>query len=30
MTRNIYDDILKDARVKLTEMFNNNFREQGF
>ena len=30
MARNIYDDILKDARVKLTEMFNNNFREQGF
>ena len=26
----IYDDILSDARVKLTEMFNNNFREQGF
>ncbi|MBD5171972.1 MAG: hypothetical protein HDT02_01945 [Bacteroidales bacterium] len=22
--------ILRDARVKLTEMFNNNFREQGF
>ncbi|MBD5256072.1 MAG: hypothetical protein HDS50_00365 [Bacteroides sp.] len=30
MPRNIYDDILSDARVKLTEMFNNNFREQGF
>ncbi len=30
MSRNIYDDILRDARVKLTEMFNNNFREQGF
>ncbi|MBD5291104.1 MAG: hypothetical protein HDS24_03390 [Bacteroides sp.] len=30
MARNIYDDILRDARVKLTEMFNNNFREQGF
>lgn len=30
MPRNIYDDILRDARVKLTEMFNNNFREQGF
>lgn len=27
---NIYDDILRDARVKLTEMFDNNFREQGF
>lgn len=30
MPRNIYDDILRDARVKLTEMFKNNFREQGF
>lgn len=30
MARNIYDDILRDARVKLTEMFDNNFREQGF
>ncbi|MBD5173409.1 MAG: hypothetical protein HDT08_02070 [Bacteroidales bacterium] len=30
MPRNIYDEILSDARVKLTEMFNNNFREQGF
>lgn len=30
MPRNIYDDILRDARVKLTEMFNQNFREQGF
>ncbi len=30
MPRNIYDDILSDARVKLAEMFNNNFREQGF
>ena len=30
MARNIYDDILRDARVKLTEMFNQNFREQGF
>lgn len=30
MPRNIYDDILCDARVKLTEMFKNNFREQGF
>lgn len=30
MTKNIYDDILRDARVKLTEMFKNNFREQGF
>jgi phage gpG-like protein len=30
MPRNIYDDILRDARVKLTEMFDNNFREQGF
>lgn len=30
MARNIYNDILRDARVKLTEMFNNNFREQGF
>ena len=28
--KNIYDDILRDARVKLTEMFDNNFREQGF
>lgn len=28
--RNIYDDILRDAKVKLTEMFDNNFREQGF
>ena len=30
MSRNIYDDILRDARVKLTELFKNNFREQGF
>lgn len=30
MSRNIYDDILRDARVKLTEIFKNNFREQGF
>ncbi|MGN0206464.1 MAG: phage virion morphogenesis protein [Muribaculaceae bacterium] len=30
MSHNIYDDILRDARVKLTEMFKNNFREQGF
>lgn len=30
MSRNIYDDILRDVRVKLTEMFKNNFREQGF
>ena len=30
MPRNIYDDILSDARVKLTEMFKNNFRQQGF
>lgn len=30
MAKNIYDDILRDARVKLTEMFDNNFREQGF
>lgn len=27
MPRSIYDDILRDARVKLTEMFNQNFRE---
>lgn len=27
---NIYDKILKDAQVKLTAMFDNNFREQGF
>lgn len=27
---NIYDKILRDARVKLNEMFKNNFREQGF
>lgn len=27
---NIYDKILKDAQVKLTSMFDNNFREQGF
>lgn len=27
---NIYDKILRDARVKLTSMFDNNFREQGF
>ncbi len=27
---NIYDHILRDARVKLTEMFDNNFRQQGF
>lgn len=30
MARNIYNDILRDARVKLTEMFDRNFREQGF
>lgn len=30
MAQNIYDKILRDARVKLVEMFNNNFREQGF
>lgn len=30
MARNIYDRILSDARVKLTEMFDSNFREQGF
>lgn len=30
MSRNIYDNVLSDARVKLTEMFKNNFREQGF
>lgn len=30
MARNIYDKILSDARVKLKEMFDNNFREQGF
>ncbi len=30
MPRNIYDDILSDARVKLTEMFKDNFRAQGF
>lgn len=30
MPRNIYDDILSDARVKLTEMFKDNFRGQGF
>ena len=27
---NIYDKILRDARIKLTSMFDNNFREQGF
>ncbi len=27
---NIYDKILSDARVKLTEMFDRNFSEQGF
>lgn len=27
---NIYDKIPKDAQVKLTDMFDNNFREQGF
>ena len=27
---NIYDKILRDARVRLTSMFDNNFREQGF
>lgn len=30
MPRNIYDNILRDARVKLTELFDNNFRRQGF
>ena len=30
MPRNIYDDILSDARVKLTELFGDNFRQQGF
>ncbi len=30
MAKNIYDDILREARVKLTDMFDNNFREQGF
>ena len=30
MPRNIYDDILSDARVKLTELFKDNFRQQGF
>lgn len=30
MPRNIYDDILRDARVKLTELFKDNFRQQGF
>lgn len=30
MPGNIYDKILRDARVKLNEMFKNNFREQGF
>lgn len=27
---NIYDKILRDARVKLTEMFDSNFTRQGF
>lgn len=27
---NIYDKILKDGKVKLTEMFDRNFSEQGF
>lgn len=27
---NIYDRILADARVKLTELFDRNFEEQGF
>ena len=27
---NIYDKILKDAKVKLTDMFDRNFTEQGF
>ena len=27
---NIYDKILRDARVKLTEMFDKNFNRQGF
>ena len=27
---NIYDKILKDAQVKLTSMFDENFRRQGF
>lgn len=27
---NIYDKILRDARVKLTSMFDENFRRQGF
>ena len=27
---NIYDKILRDARVKRTSIFDNNFREQGF
>ena len=27
---NIYDKILKDGRVKLAEMFDRNFTEQGF
>ena len=27
---NIYDKILKDGKVKLTEMFDRNFTEQGF
>lgn len=30
MARNIYDDILRDAKVKLNAMFMQNFREQGF
>lgn len=27
---NIYDKILRDGKVKLTEMFDRNFTEQGF
>lgn len=30
MAGNIYDKILRDARVKLNSMFMQNFREQGF
>ena len=30
MAKNIYDEILRDAHVKLAEMFKDNFREQGF
>ena len=30
MTANIFDKILRDARVKLNSMFMQNFREQGF